>query len=242
MIFNNLIFIHIPKTAGSSLINSLKKNYKLLEKGDSKFIKKNKLSVKKKYTKYNIPLIEFEHHLPFDVLKKSVEFKKKPIITFVRNPFSRAVSLFHECLSEKKYRNILKINDKTSFHSFLNIIKKKKFWFTMPMIDWIGIDNLKEMKFIGKYENLSSDIKIIKKRYNLNFDLKYHNRNSVIKRKIFQPNYIEFYKDEDIIKKVELIYKKDLATFNYNFEKFKKFEKNKNKFFNLIKNYIYRKI
>ena len=51
MIFENLIFIHIPKTAGSSIINSLGKNYKLLEKGNDKFLKRNKISPQKKFTK-----------------------------------------------------------------------------------------------------------------------------------------------------------------------------------------------
>ena len=241
MIFENLIFIHIPKTAGSSIINSLGVNYKLLEKGNDKFLKRNKISPQKKFTKKKIPVREFEHHLPLDVLKKSKEFKKKPIFTIVRNPFSRAVSLFHECLSNKKYRNVLKINNKTSFNKFLNIIEKQNFWFTMPIIDWIGIGNLKKLKFIGKYENLNYDLKLVKKKYNLNFNLKYHNKNSIIKKKFFKVNYLDFYKDKNNIKKVKLIFKEDLKLFDYDYEKFVKFENNKNKLLNLIKDYIDRK-
>ena len=54
-------------------------------------------------------------------------------------------------------------------------------------------------------------------------------------------NYIDFYKDKNNIKKVELIFKEDLKLFDYNYEKFIKFENDKNKFFNLIKDYIDRK-
>ena len=46
MIFNKITFIHIPKTAGSSIINSLNKNYILMFKGNKDdFIKEKSMEV-----------------------------------------------------------------------------------------------------------------------------------------------------------------------------------------------------
>jgi hypothetical protein len=235
MIFDKIIFLHIPKTAGSSIINSFKENYILLEKGDEKFFNKTNPSIREIYK-------DFKLHLPIEALKLSNKYNDKPIIAFVRNPFSRAVSLFHQCLDTKDYREFLNINEKTSFYEFLDKIEKKNFWFTMPMIDWIGVNNLQNIDYIGNFENFINDCAFLKKKFNLDFKIKHHNKNSILKSKLYNANYLSFYDDSKNIQKIENIYQKDLHIFNYDFEKFKKYENDKNKIINLIKNYLKRKI
>ena len=110
------------------------------------------------------------------------------------------------------------------------------------MINWIGANNLKNIDYIGNFENFINDLTFVKKKFNLDFKIKHHNKNSILKSKIYNANYLSFYTDIKNIQKIENIYQEDLHIFNYNFAKFKKYEIDKNKTINLIKNYLKRKV
>ena len=81
-------------------------------------------------------------------------YLETPIFTFVRNPFSRAVSLYFECLRDNKHHKKLNINNRTNFEEFLIKVKDSDYWFTMPMINWIGHKNLNKIDYIGKLKIL----------------------------------------------------------------------------------------
>ena len=51
-----------------------------------------------------------------------------------------------------------------SFEYFVNLVTKKSYWFTIPMIDYIGIDNIAKIDFIGRFENFENDILQLKKK------------------------------------------------------------------------------
>ena len=125
MIFDKLIFIHIPKTAGSSIQNSLIKNYKLIYEGTDKFFDHIKMNKNIKFNDKEIKIIDFKRHLPLDIIKFSNFSQKKPIVAFVRNPYSRAV-LYFECLRSEKYLKELNMTYKKTFMmNFLEIIIRK---------------------------------------------------------------------------------------------------------------------
>ena len=241
MIFNKLIFLHIPKTAGSSIRNTLKEKFKVIYEGTHDDYIKIGLNEKDKVKNLNINLISFNKHLPFDTIKKVNNYEEKKIFTFVRNPFSRTVSLYFECLRDKQH-HIIGINPKTTFEFFLEKISKKNHWFTMPMINWIGKDNLNKLNYIGKIETIDSDLKNINKKFKIFIPFKYHNFNNSIGKKYNPPNYLEFYKNEKNIEKVQDIFKEDFENFSYDFENFKKFENKKIKKTFIIYNLIKRKI
>ena len=242
MIFDKLIFIHIPKTAGSSIQNSLIKNYKLIYEGTDKFFDHIKMSKNIKFNDKEIKIIDFKRHLPLDIIKFSNFSQKKPIVAFVRNPYSRAVSLYFECLRSEKYLKELNMTQKTSYDEFLEILIRKKYWFTMPMIDWIGEENLNKVDFIGKFESLNEDIKKLKQKLNINLNLKLHNYNNSIGKKYSPPNYVTFYKNKDNIEKIKKIFFQDLKIFKYNFENFKNYENIKTNKINILINLIKRKL
>ena len=191
MIFENLIFIHIPNIAGSSIQNSLTKQHKLIYEGTDDFFNFLGISSNKNLENKKIPIISFKRHLPLEVIKLSNLIKDKPIITFVRNPFSRAVSLYYECMRSELYINDLGMNSNSTFEDFLYSIEKKDYWFTMPMIDWIGENNLNNIGYLlAKIENIEDDIKKINNKYQLKIKVKYHNyNNSLIINTI--PDYIK---------------------------------------------------
>ena len=154
MIFNKITFIHIPKTAGSSIINSLNENYDLLFKGNREDFINEKIDIYKNYNDSSNLVGDFNVHLPFDLIKMNKNYLNKPVFTFVRNPYSRAVSLYFECLRDSKHHKKLNISSKTNFGDFLYKVKDNDYWFTMPMMNWIGNDNfgkVSDLNVLGNF-------------------------------------------------------------------------------------------
>ena len=114
-----IIFVHIPRCGGTSIEQSLyfNENKKYF---DVKKTNKQKLYMgfEDKYSnKYQLDGLQ---HLTISNIKKiyPIEYEKFYTFSFVRNPFSRAASLYCEIMN---YRNDLKdyllINKGTTFNS-----------------------------------------------------------------------------------------------------------------------------
>ena len=185
---------------------------------------------------------DFHSHLPFDLIKLNKNYLNNQIFTFIRNPFSRAVSLYFECLRDKKHHKKLKIDQNTIFEVFLNRVKENDYWFTMPIINWIGIENINKIDHIARFEDFDTELKIITKKFNIKINNNIHNINNSFGSKYSPGNYINFYKNENTIKLIEEIYKNDLLNFNYNFENFKNYEKKKSNKIFILKKLITKKI
>lgn len=195
------IFIEVPKT-GSTSIRSIIGHPK-----------KPHLNIQEIKTKF------YEELMPenFGFLRQF--FKKRNIeaqwnsyfkFGFVRNPWDRVVSLYLR-------KEGIQLADKMSFTEFVYWIENSSDTSIHPskhknQLDWfldekgnIAVD------FIGKFENLESDWKIIANKLGIEAQLPHSNKNREKKK-----HYTEYYTDElrDIISNK---FKTDINYFGYTF-------------------------
>lgn len=138
-----VLFIHIPKAAGSSIRDSL--------------------DLKMKTEAVHLRIKDYQN-LHF--------FRKKIpnyfIFAFVRNPFTRFLSGYYYCL-ENSYRfpEILNFRD---FEDFSNKISFSRFAYVyifLPETDFLLYKNKLSVDYIGRYENLEADFDYLRKKFNL---------------------------------------------------------------------------
>jgi len=185
------IFVHIPKTAGISLLSAIYGNVSL-ESHRSIFFSQTALNI------------------------KANDFFS---FTFVRNPFDRLYSTYRflengginrkdEIAFQTHFAKF------TSFEDFvMNGLNKNMIYQVTHLIpqyeylcDWKGkvlVD------FVGRFESLDRDVKKLSKILSKEIKLSHLNKSSKL-------DYTDVYTDE-MIKKVKNIYKNDLRIFNYSF-------------------------
>ena len=194
---NNLIYIWIPKTAGTSFWRSITKkhpNFRRDLNGKSKFF----------FGTYG--------HVYIKHIFSKEELNSVKKICVCRNPYDRFVSLYFYSKKSKFIDQSLSLRDfaKKVCVEKIDPIGKynvSKLSYCNPQNHWIkDIDDVKVYRF-ENIDKLFSDYKI--KNIKLNTSNHKH--------------YLEYFKDEDILKMVNDFYKEDFEIFNYDvIESFKK--------------------
>lgn len=181
------------------------------------------------------PEPKFHHAKISEVLDSTENISDYFKFTFVRNPWDRLVSVYHEfkkrgnrysqlvtmdtpLLSEFDISEDLVLN----FRNFCNNLKNSK-WktdlFFHNQYDYIVYNNENVMDFIGKYENLNDDwYKIRDKIGYSNVELlkgRESGPRGFVRESHHKP-YTEYYTQKEI-DAVADIYKKDIEYFNYSF-------------------------
>jgi len=130
------IFVHVPKTAGKSIATALGFSP---ENSDIGNIHKT--------------LKQYRDENTFAVFMDYIKF------TFVRNPFDRLVSLYFYFRQNSRH----KLNPDTTFHDFLTCRMNQ--YAIKPQMDFISFEpaEIGSCDFIGRYENLEDDWKVIAK-------------------------------------------------------------------------------
>jgi len=205
------IFIHIPKNGGSYIAEILSKNYGFknyyLHRPDHKlFCLEKDISVDKHENKIHGTLIYYKTSSYINKIMNMNENKWNNyyIFTFIRNPYDRIISGWNYC---NKY-NI-------SFDKFINlenIANSFDYWhvFMSQSRHLIGNKGKINVNYIGKFENLENDLKIILN----NIGFKYINHLPFKKNSKKHDNYKSYFTNELLLNVNEII-KEDLKNFEY---------------------------
>ncbi|MFW6026019.1 MAG: sulfotransferase family 2 domain-containing protein [Candidatus Woesearchaeota archaeon] len=192
---HKFIFIHIPKTGGTSVRNTLNPFCNTVK--DLNDSETNKTKTK------HIKARELKKLLPKETWNKYFKF------AFVRNPWDRITSIYkfnieHQQPGYKDYKE-------KDFASFLEMIYQgKKVHISEPQKDYVCDEkgNL-IVDFVGHFENLDKDFKYICKKLGIRKKLK-----------LLNPSNHEYYKkmyNKTTKKMVNSLFKEDIEFFNYNF-------------------------
>ena len=199
---HNFIFIHIPKTGGSSIHSMF--NY----------------SVPKPYVDSSGR--ERDHFTALDYKHRIPDYHNYFKFTFVRNPWDKLVSeyLFFKLGTElwKPPHRIIDLK-KLSFKEFIASVQNINFDIQthyskshyIPQSDYILDENLDIcVDFIGRFESFSRDLQTVYNRINIPLpDIPHVNKTK-------HGHYTEYY-DEETKQIVAEIYAKDIEYFNYKF-------------------------
>lgn len=206
------IYIHIPKTGGSFIRDSLKnyygfKPYYLKRPDHNQFCRIYDNSVDKHENKIFGTLLYYKTspHLNRIMNMDQEKWNNYFIFTFVRNPYDRLISGYSYC---NKF-NI-------SFDNFINNMMRFNCWIYwhsfMPQIRHItnekGENN---MNFIGKYENLYEDFNSVLQI--LNFKIIHKN---IVKNKSNHKHYSIYYNEKNL-KGINTILGDDLKDLDYSY-------------------------
>jgi hypothetical protein len=207
MIINNkFIYIHIPKTGGSSVHESL-----------------------------GVPQGGTEGHMSIKEIRDTItpEKHKLPVICFVRNPYDRLVSAYHFCYGDEKVTYpgvtfdrryslsypIPRPPSPDTFARFIgvssnlnNISLSENLHLFKTQFSFVSIGNKLSAGYIYRFENLKTDFDKMKKRFSLKGELPHINKGT--KRAPWQ----EFYRDKKVKEKVDELYRIDFEEFGYPME------------------------
>jgi hypothetical protein len=227
---NRCIFVHIPKSAGTSMIRVFSDP----KKADN--AEKSLMPFEPDEYKFDPPP---PHFRPYDYVKyghiTKELFDSYFKFAFVRNPWDRVVS-------EYKYRRHA---HRRSFKTFLFEHFPKPSWsdeycHVIPQYDFLHDQNgTLLVDFVGRFENLQNDFSFVCEKLNIETKTLPHNNKSssifnrrdnnlieilrsirstmsMTRRKNTFENYIDYY-DQESIDFVASIYKNDIDTFGYEF-------------------------
>ena len=206
-IFNDLksVFVHIPKTGGTSISKALFDICKVDYKPGKEVCEENMFGWCEKSSLWL-------QHISFaEIQNRSKNIDDFYKFTFVRNPWDRAISDFFW------FKNSVKISGTfeeylLEINSFKNIFQndKKTIWMGDHKLPQTYFFNEDELDFVGRFENIDKDFSYIVEKIGIkNVKLPHL-------QKTDHENYKNYY--NNITKKlVYEIYYEDVVRFNYDF-------------------------
>ncbi len=219
----HFIYIHIPKTAGTSVEKTFEL-FKDLSHGrqDHRTIREieplssavlglrckedARLLARRGRDKYRRLMGE-----NLDVVN-AAQYEEYFKFTIVRNPWARAASWYQNVMRGRpQLRESLNIDSDCTFKKFID--KHPHQWGLKPQLYWLK-DSANEipMDFIGRFENLQADFETVCKK----LDIQVKPLSKMLTKGKRTP-YTELY-DSKTIKKVHKMYEEEIELFKYQFD------------------------
>jgi len=201
------IFIHIPKTGGSSIENLI-----WPDKSDRTVENLWMGHVSMYFNKYQTGGLQ---HLTARQIRTEVGkdiFSTYHKFTVIRNPWEKAISQFFYMKKRKDLRKFIGMNRFTSFNRYLNLIQRKEHVQWKKQIDFIvDDDGALLVDQIIRFEDLDQQFRQLASKINLSYDALPHANKT--KRKPYP-----YYYNKAKVQKIQDIYSEDISSFDYSFE------------------------
>jgi len=212
------IYVHIPKTAGTSVEKSLggHKDMNMRLKQDHRSVN-NIIGAIPPWQREEMGLrswlVYFNQHYRayqdgVEVLNQS-QFAEYFKFCFVRNPWERAYSWYRNVMRDEMHQHELSIAANTSFKAFL--LEHGEQWALRPQMDWITDNSGKvAVDFVGKFERLEKDFSYVCQQLGL------QNISLPMTLDSGKSPYIDAY-DTELETWVAQRYADEISAFNYSF-------------------------
>ncbi len=203
----HLIFYRIPKNASTSMMDHLGQ-FNLIKKNEALF---HSVANKKIYKGVFDPT----HAKPDEayVVFKN-ELQKYFSFCIIRNPWDRAVSMYHFAIKEKLF-SLYEVNSKLSFEDFCDLLSERKddysFIGTHKQIEWT--QGHYPPKVILRFENLQEEFRDMLREYNIQHisaDIPHKNSTK-------HSCYKDYYTSETK-KIITNVFEEDIDAFKYTFD------------------------
>lgn len=206
------IFIHIPKTAGTSLISVLEPDgvMSLIDEESARSFFQNRGMVT--FNHISLPSLIQAGILSPEYFRRAWKF------TFVRNPYDRAVSLYTYFISDLSCRML----PTTTFSIFCMYLEQHAYE-PIGLYNWRGLSQLNPQvawlrdsdgtflcDFVGKVENIDNDFNKVSQTLRLSTNTKKLPRENRTSRLPIESYYSD--REMEIVAKV---YAEDFAQFGY---------------------------
>ena len=203
------IFVHIPKSGGSSCDKALKRSLPLWERSHWLTHKRSKhqsLCVVQERMRMERPSWRYFWQKPLPNLTDYFTF------SFVRNPWDRVVSLYHYL---QRTSSTSEIQSLSSFGEFIAAVEQRQ-----PFIEAMhsfrsqqslltNLDGSRIVKFVGRFETLADDFQTVCRKLNVPCRLPHVNQTR-------HAHYSDYY-DEWSRQVIADRFAEDIAAFGYQF-------------------------
>lgn len=154
-----------------------------------------------------------QHHAPARFIRESSQnqqvYDDYFVFAIARNPWDRYVSLYHFILQKPNHKQHKRVINETFTEFVHRRVEPSQYqWLCDPRTNTITLD------YVGRYEYLHDDFKIIVNQIGIDAQLTHHIHKSRQRARDYRSYY-----DDETAELVAQYHQKDIEQFNYDFEK-----------------------